>query len=244
MGDGGLSASPNASLTVEVNPKAQVTLRRIGRDSSPVLVIDDVVLDPDALVEAAAASTFTPPQVTYYPGLNAPLPRTYLETLLPVLRPSMARAFGVATDLPLVVSGFFALATQRLEDFGPWQKIPHYDQLQADHLAMLHYLCRDQAGGTAFFRHQATGYESVTQDRRDGYLATVTAELERDGDRLTGYAGPQTLNFDMLDSVEIRFNRLVLYPSNILHCALFEGARLSNDPRTGRLTANSFFRPR
>ncbi|MBW8879936.1 MAG: histone acetyltransferase, partial [Asticcacaulis sp.] len=69
-------------------------------------------------------------------------------------------------------------------------------------------------------------------------------ELERDGAFLTGYTGPATVNFEMLDAVDIRFNRLILYRGNVLHCALFDGARLESDPRTGRLTANSFVRPR
>ncbi|EGF91517.1 histidyl-tRNA synthetase, class IIA [Asticcacaulis biprosthecium C19] len=239
MGRGGRLNAP-----VQINPQAQVKLRRVGREGQPLLVIDDVVLEPETLVAMAADAPFAPPTGTYYPGLNAPLPRTYLETLLPVLRPSFERAFGIAHDTPLVANGFFALATHRLEDFGPWQKIPHYDQLRPDHLAMVHYLCPGQAGGTAFFRHRTTGFESVDLDRREVYLGTVQAELDRDGDLLTGYTGPQTPNFEITDSVEIRFNRLVLYRSNVLHCALFDGAKLEADVHTGRLTANSFFRPR
>jgi hypothetical protein len=47
----------------------------------------------------------------------------------------------------------------------------------------------------------------------------------------------------MLDQVEFRFNRAVIYPSFVLHCALFDGAALDSDPRKGRLTLNSFFSP-
>ncbi|ESQ91567.1 hypothetical protein ABAC460_06160 [Asticcacaulis sp. AC460] len=243
MGRGGrLSAPPYTSLAI--NPKAEVHLRRIGREGHPLLIIDDVLLEPEALVGMAAEAEFAPPTGTYYPGLNAALPRSYLETLLPVLRPSFERAFAIGRDTPLVANGFFALATHRLEDFGPWQKIPHYDQLHPDHLAMVHYLCHGQGGGTAFFRHRATGYESVNPQRREAYLGTVQGELDREGHLLTGYTGPDTPNFEMTDSVEIRFNRLILYRSNVLHCALFDGAKLDADVRMGRLTANSFFRPR
>ncbi|ESQ77720.1 DUF6445 family protein [Asticcacaulis sp. AC402] len=232
------------SEPLQVNPLAEVSLRRVGREGHPLLVIDDVLLEPDALVAIAAEAPFSPPTGTYYPGLNAPLPRSYLETLLPVLRPSFERAFAITSDTPLVANGFFALATHRLEDFGPWQKIPHYDQLRPDHLAMVHYLCRGQGGGTAFFRHRTTGFESVTQQRRETYLITVQDELDRVGDKLSGFTGPDTPNFDMTDSVEIRFNRLIVYRSNVLHCALFDGARLEANVHAGRLTANCFFRPR
>lgn len=228
---------------LRINPAARVNLRRIGREQNPLLVIDDVLVEEDAeaLVEGAASAEWAPPETTYYPGLNAPLPPSYLQALAPVLRPTFARAFGLATDARLNAYGFFALATWGLERFGPLQRIPHYDQPTPNGLAMVHYLCKAQSGGTAFFRHSATGYESIDAVRREAYMLTVAGEIERDGQLLTGFAGPDTLNYEMIDRVDIGFNRVVLYQSHLLHCAVFDGARLSDDPRVGRLTANSFF---
>ncbi len=231
------------TFELRLNPKAQVQMRRIGQEQNPLLVIDDIVLDADALVDQAMAAQWGPPVGTYYPGLNAPLPAAYLRTLAPVLRPSFARAFGLSTDLQMAAMGFFALATWPLERFGPLQRIPHYDQPDPTCLAMVHYLCKDQPGGTAFFRHKPTGFEAINGGRRDGYIQTIAGEIERDGAKLTGFAGPDTPNFEMIDVVEAKFNRLVLYRSNVLHCALFEGTNLTDDPKTGRLTANSFFSP-
>jgi hypothetical protein len=158
-----------------------------------------------------------------------------------VLRATFERGFGLAADMRLNVYGFFALATWGLERFEPLQRIPHYDQPNPKALAMVHYLCKGQGGGTAFFRHRATGYESIDGIRREGYMLSVAGEIERDNQLLINYAGPDTPNYEMVDHVEMRFNRIVLYQSHLLHCALFDGARLSDDPRTGRLTANSFY---
>lgn len=232
------------AFDVQLNPKARVQLRHIGQEENPLIVIDDLVLAADDLVGEAAKAPWGPPNGTYYPGLNAPLPASYLQTVLPVLAPTFERGFGIPRETPLLAQGFFALATWGLDRFGPLQRIPHYDQPHASCLAMVHYLCKGQGGGTAFFRHSGTGFESIDMARREGYMATIAEEIERDGGRLTGYAGPDTPNFDMLTFVEPVFNRAVIYPSNILHCALFDGARLNDDPRTGRLTANSFFAPR
>lgn len=231
-----------SAIAIRLNPAAQVRLRRVGREAWPLLVIDDVLLDPEVLVELAAATPFGAPHAAYYPGLNAPMPRPYLEALMPVLRPSFARAYAIAAEAPMVASGFFALATEPVERLSTLQKIPHYDQVEPDALAMIHYLAHDQGGGTGFFSHRATGYEMVTPARRETYLNTLAAELETVGE-LTRFTGPETPNYAMLDAAEWRFNRLIIYPSNVLHCALFEGARLNDDPRTGRLTANSFFKP-
>ncbi len=232
----------DSPAAIAVNPKAVVTLRRIGREGHPLLVIDDVLVDADALVETAAATAFGDPVAAYYPGLNAPMPRDYLLTLMPILRPSFERAFGISRQIEMVASGFFALSTQPLENLGPLQKIPHYDQISADSLAMVHYLAKDMGGGTGFFRHTATGFEAIDAARRETYLNRMADELETAD--LSHFTGARTPNYELLETAELRFNRLIVYPSNVLHCALFDGARLDADPRTGRLTANSFFKPK
>jgi hypothetical protein len=228
---------------LRINPAARVDLRRMGREHNPLLVIDDILVDEDAeaLAGHAAQLPWAPPETTYYPGLNAALPLAYLRTLAPALRPTFQRGFGLPADMRLNVYGFFALATWGLERFGPLQRIPHYDQPNPKALAMVHYLCKDQGGGTAFFRHRRTGYESIDAVRREAYMLSVADEIDRDGQLLTGFAGANTPNYEMIDHVEMRFNRVVLYQSHLLHCALFDGAHLSDDPKTGRLTANSFY---
>jgi hypothetical protein len=231
-----------ADLVIQINPAARVQLRHYGEELNPLLVIDDVLLNPEQLVETAAQTPFSAPEATFYPGLNAPLPPTYLQTLLPILRPSLMRAFDIGEGR-LLSRAFFALSTLRVEDMQPLQKIPHYDQPDPRCLAMVHYLGRDQVGGTGFFRHVPTGFESIDRTRREAYMAMVASELDTLGDRLTGYTGPDTPNYELLETVAPKFNRLVIYRSHVLHCALFDGARLTDDPRTGRLTANSFFTP-
>ena len=229
-------------MPIAINPQAQVKLQRIGHEGHPLLVIDDVLSDAESLVEAAAATPFGPPIAAYYPGLNAPMPGDYLNTLMPILRPSFARAFGIPADTPMLASGFFALSTHPLERLSALQRIPHYDQVAPDALAMVHYLAKDMSGGTGFFRHKATGFEAVSEERRETYLTTVATELETA--ELTRFTGPDTPNYELIGEAELRFNRLIIYRSNVLHCALFDGARLTDDPLTGRLTANSFFRPK
>lgn len=222
------------------NSSATVQLQRLGNELQPILIIDDPILEPEVLVDLAASSEFGPPNSAYYPGLNAPVPESYLNGLVAVMRPSLERAFGIAATRNAVAMGFFALATHELCQFGPLQRIPHYDQLNPDCLAVVHYLCHDQGGGTGFFRHKATGYESVDPSRREAYRASVDGWVAKHGDELTTWSGPQTPGFEMTGQADIRFNRLIIYRSNVLHCALFDGANMSADPRVGRLTANSF----
>jgi hypothetical protein len=230
------------SAPFAVNPAAEVTLRRLGREGVPLLIIDEVLADPEGLRALAAATPFTEPVSPWYPGVNAPMPDAYLASLLPVLRPSLQRAFGLSDEARLATMSFLALSTRRSDELAPRQRIPHYDQPDPGVLAMVHYLGHDQGGGTGFFRHEATGFETITPPRRDAYLLMVDAELETHGAALTGFAGPDTPGYRLTEAVEARCNRLIVYPACVLHCALFEGARLDADPLTGRLTANSFLK--
>jgi len=227
-------------METAINPRATVDMRRIGRESHPLLVIDDFLLNPEALVDFAAGAAFGPPRAPLYPGVNAALPDSYLPSVFQTLRPSFARAFGLAPETPVHVTGFLALSTHGLDQLQPRQRIPHYDFVVPNALAVLHYLTDN--GGTGFFRHDVTGFESIDEQRRDAYGQQVDRELSTTD--LPTYAGPDTPNFTLFDAVEARFNRLVIYRSAVLHCALFDGATLTDDPRTGRLTANTFVLPR
>jgi hypothetical protein len=225
-----------------VSPAAEASARRLGKEGAPLLMVDNVLADPEAARDIAIHTPFGDPVSIWYPGVNAALPQDYLEALLPALRPSLQRVFGIAPDRRLSAHGFFALSTRRAEELTLRQRIPHYDHAETDILACVHYLAHDQGGGTGFFRHDASGFEAITPDRREAYMAAIDSELAAQGAALTGFAGPDTPGFTLTEAVEARFNRLIIYPACVLHCALFDGARLSDDPRTGRLTANSFIR--
>ena len=225
---------------VILNANARVDLRRIGREGHPLLVIDEVLAQPEELIDEAKRATFSRPDHTRYPGLNAALPANYSQAIMMALRPMLERGFGIPRHLPLKFFGFFALATQAAEDLEPIQKVPHHDSPDPFRIAMVHYLCHNQKGGTGFFRHLATGFEGVDMKRRPFYAETAAAELEAGKDRLTHHVTTETPNFEMIDHADIVFNRLVVYRSHVLHAGLLDEATLSDDPATGRLTANSF----
>ena len=227
-------------MEIALNPRARLDLRHIGRERNPLLIIDDVLAHPDALIAAAGTVPWARPEHAQYPGLNAPLPAAYSQAIIVALRPMLQRAFGVPAGRPLSFFGFFALATLTADELEPVQKIPHRDSSDPFRIAMVHYLCRDQKGGTAFYRHKASGYEAVDGRRAEAYDAAVIAELAEAAPRLTRHVTTETPNYEQIDQADLRFNRLVVYRSHVLHSGLLDEARLSADPTEGRLTANSF----
>lgn len=223
-----------------IGREIRVQLRHVGQERQPLLVVDDVLADPDAMIAAAREARFYAPPHTNYPGLNANLPESYYRTVVTALRGPIAAAFGLPSDVGLNYFGFFALATTNAAQAAPIQKIPHHDGPDPNRLAMVHYLCRGDHGGTGFFRHKATGFESVDHDRHEAYVAVAKAQLAAAGVGGPAFAGDGMADYDLIDQAACVFNRLIVYRNHVLHSGLLAPRAAGADPGEGRLTANGF----
>jgi len=221
-----------------VSPEARLELRRIGTEAQPLLIIDDVLAEPQSLIAAACAACWYVPEHTRYPGVNARLPDSYYTTLVNALRAPLEAAFGIPKSAYLDFFGYFGLTTTPADRAEPIQKIPHYDGPDSGRVAMVHYLCTEPFDGTGFYRHRATGFEAVDRAREPAYVAAAKAELEADAPSLTGYG--DSPRYERIAEAGMRFNRLVVYRGHVLHSALLGNVALPADPATGRLTANGF----
>ncbi len=217
---------------------------RLGAEGQPVLVIDEVMERPAPLVayaERQARFAASREAGNFYPGVRAPAPRGYVEGLYDALRPLMAATFGFSADTPAAISCALSLVTLPPARLNLAQRLPHIDTPNPRQFAVLHYLCDGSHGGTAFYRHRATGFEAIDEARSAEYLERLRGEIERDGAPPAAYIRGATPLFDQIGRVEARFNRLVVYRSQQLHAGVIERAEsLSADPRLGRLTANTF----
>ena len=123
----------------------------------------------------------------------------------------------------------------------PIQRLPHFDGVEPERLALLHFLSGAQGSGTAFYRHRATGFETVTATRLADYERILNCEVRAQGIPDAAYIAGDTDIFDEISLFEGRYNRALLYPSNALHCARIpDDLNLSDNPATGRLTVNTF----
>lgn len=215
---------------------------RQGNERQPVVVIDGFVPDPQAWVEDAGILSFRP-MGEHYPGIRAPLARAVLRPLLAALAPIAAETFGPGALE--VVDAFYSLVTTPPSALAPIQRLPHFDEVSPDRLALLHYLAADEGSGTAFFRHRTTGFESVDATRFSDYRQALDADLRRHGLPDPAYIAGDTAVFEQVALHQGRFNRAILYRSNTLHCAAIPNETvLSADPEVGRLTVNTFLERR
>lgn len=219
-------------------PGARLVATSIGQEREPLLQADGVLTHPGALIDAAATCRFDPAYgpAGGYPGLRSALPEAYIRAVVNALVEPLANAFALGPVKPVSAQGAFSLVTLPPGALLPPQRAPHVDSVHPMQFAILHYLCDGAHGGTAFFRHRATGFEVLSAARLPAYTARRAGEGTPDG-----YADGDDPWFVETARVDARMNRLVVYRSAVLHSGIVSAPdRLSPDPRDGRLTANVF----
>ncbi len=222
-----------------LNRDAAVSVFPQGREQAPVIVIDDCLADPAGWRELARESRYGP-MGAYYPGVRAVVPPGRAVTMREQLAGLMRQIFAIER-VPAVHETFFSLVTTPPDALAPIQRLPHFDGVEDDRFALLIYLSGTQGSGTAFYRHRATGYESVTAGRLATYQARLQGDVARHGLPPSAYIAGDTPLFEQVARYEARPNRALLYRSNLLHCAwIGPDAPLSSDPAQGRLTVNCF----
>ena len=211
----------------------------VGESRSPLVIVDDFSGDPDAVIDAAAALAPFPPAGNYYPGLRRVLSESdgaawdYVTRTLRAAAPFIGGGFDVERfDLAEASFSMVTTAPDRLA--GP-QRMPHFDATDRDYLAVLHYL--SDTPGTAFYRQRATRIEEVEPETAGAFVAAA----RRDALGAEGYIAASGPAFEQIAQVEGRRDRLIIYRGRLLHSGLIPGdMTFSDDPRTGRLTANFF----
>ena len=224
-----------------VRPGLAIDVHRIGQSRAPVLVIDHVLERPDLLVSAAAAASgWREGPAGGYPGRRAPVPASYARALIRRIDPAIRRELLPGPARLARFDAFFAMVTRPPESLHPLQRLPHIDIADPWRVALVHFLCGEPFGGTAFFRQEATGLEQVTPPEREAH-ATARAEAMARLDAAHGYPGERPPGYSEIARFPARFDRLLAYRSLSLHSGIIDDpALLSPDPLQGRLTTTLF----
>ena len=171
--------------------------------------------------------------------MRARVPEQLLSDMVDRVEQLAADVFNVRSLS--VLDAFYSLVTVRPAELTPTQRLPHFDGVEGERLALLYYLSRDDRGGTAFYRHRSTGFESIDATRLPTYRRALEGDLAHGALPDSGYIAGDT---DLFEEVAVHrglFNRAILYRSNTLHCArLPSDTAFTTDPAAGRLTVNIF----
>lgn len=206
------------------------------------IVIDGFMEEPETAHRHASLQNFA--KITpQYPGVRAPLPEAVAFAWLETLTPLLDQTFGTA-EHGWQIQAWYSIVTARPAELIPLQRFPHVDGTDPRQLAMMLYLHQTDHGGTAFFRHRATGFEALNEDTYLQYRAALEKEVGEAGLPAAAYVTDGSPFFERIHASEGAFNQAVFYRGNLLHSGIIDNnVDLPADPRTGRLTINAFFRP-
>lgn len=208
----------------------------------PIVRVDGVLDDPARAIELASLQEFA--KITpQYPGVRAPLDSITSERWITALSPFLSEHFGEPAGR-WSMQAWYSIVTCAPGELLPIQRLPHVDGTDRRQVAMMLYLHRTGHGGTAFFRHRATGLQALTAADWPRYKAALEGEIAQHGLPPAAYVTDGAPYFERTHASEGAFNQAVFYRGNLLHSGVIDNAApLSPDPRTGRLTINAFFRP-
>lgn len=219
------------------HPGFHMQVDYVGAERQPVVCIDSFLAGAERLVEDAVGRGRFSDKTGLYPGLRTPAPRAYFHALYEILPTIVEEVFGIGNHQIASAEASYSLVTTPPEALHPMQRIPHYDSVHPTELAMIHFLCGPEQGGTSFYRHRETGYEFVDGARRDKFIGALKGETMPP----PAYINGDTELFERIASYEAAFNRLLLYRCTSLHSGnIAENFPFDTNPKTGRLSINTF----
>ena len=232
-------------MGIVINQNFIVQTETFGEERNKVIVVDDFIKDPSLLVDYATNAKFLASpmlrQRKGYPGVKAAMSNPEADALTESIEGLIDTEFSILPTAQLnSTSSSLCLMTVPEMQLGPYQTIPHFDTSRQNFFAALLYLCGEEHGGTGFYRHNSTGYESISPEHSDNYLDSCFHELNNKKIRKR-YFSESDEYYTKIGFVPAFYNRLVVYRGCLLHSAnLTSLISLNPDPRIGRLTANIF----
>ncbi|MEM5552689.1 DUF6445 family protein [Pseudoalteromonas neustonica] len=176
--------------------------------------------------------------LNYYPGIWSRVTPQYFAFIESIL-PKIASHFNLGDSRIESLNSNYAIAQTPIEKLSKLQKIPHYDGIKNNQLAIVHYLCGEEFGGTGLFSHKKTNIERVNSKTEKNFIQTAKEEAFQSN--LRGYIDKDNEYYELIAYCKAKPSRLFIYPGNVLHSAIIPPqCKLDNEIAKGRLTITSF----
>ncbi|HEY8941529.1 MAG TPA: DUF6445 family protein [Cellvibrio sp.] len=228
-------------INYSINVPVSIQCLRVGSEQEKVLVIDNFMKNAEMLVNIAADKPFIPYH-SLYPGIKLPAPVDYTRELLEFVVPIIEDHYQLPEKRVMQhAECLFSLVTRKENELHLFQRAPHRDSSYEYQFAILLYLCGQEHGGTAFYRHNLTDYEAITRSRSDAYDKAYFEDLQKNGEPAARYQIDTDRRYTKIAAINAQFNRLIIYRSCLLHAPFINLPKsIDPNPHTGRLTLNSF----
>ena len=226
----------------ELCEDADIECYKVGNEQQEVLLVDNYIKGALALKEYAIQKNNFARADSFYPGVRMQIPQEYTLALVKNIGFFMEQFFQLEVRQIKTGVSTFSIVTDRPDNLGLLQRIPHFDSPSRKGLAFVHYLQSIPSMGTALYRHRPTGFEYIDEQRYSGYIANVQERFPTEYKYPVGYINGSTDQFEEVASFDAVFNRLLMYRGTSLHSGkIGEDYNFDPSPATGRLTITSFF---
>ncbi len=230
-------------MDLTLNPALHIQSIDIPDTQEQVFIIDDFLLDPEPVLHFAKKYAYFNPvgaDGTFYPGIRDHMPAPYTRVLAQLLNRDLY-PFTCGYGPQRVTKSMLSLITLGQSQLHDVQKMPHIDSSNHRAFASVHYLSSQPRGGTAIYKFKPTGTVQINQSNQDIVLSMIE-QVKAHSHEHSGYINGDTSLFEKVVDIPERFNRLVIYKSNLLHSArLTHEQSISSSVEHGRLTVSSFF---
>ena len=230
-----------------LNPNPVLRQVPIG-DGGFCLVVDDFLLEPNKLVEAAVArrERFAVAPVNFYPGIEQPMPAEFDQHLAAFFSRHLRGAFDAQEGAAL--STRMSIVTLRPDQLSPQQRICHRDAAgcppgEGASASVLYLFEDERMGGTSF-------YQPLLPPMEIDHLLYQARYVDNAAfDQVIG-APPAYYNgdpryFKKIGTIPAAWNRAIFYDATTFHTGQIDAPDLLDaDPARGRLTVNAFIRYR
>ena len=224
-----------------LSPQASIAVESFGAEQQPLVRIENALPDV-ALVRTIAQRHSYKPIGPFYPGIRAAVSEAIAMPLVAPVAQLLQKTFALDAP-PAYFECYLSIVTSAPGELTPIQRLPHFDGIEPDRLAVLLYLSDDADGGTAFYRQRSTGFESVDASRFETYRARLDEDVAQHGLPESGYISATSPLFERTHRVGAKAGRMIIYRGNVLHCSVHADDFVpSADPKQGRLSLNLFLK--
>jgi Family of unknown function (DUF6445) len=208
-------------------------------------VIDDVLLQPEALRQQAKAGRehFRSAPHNAYPGLEWPMDTAVSAPLADFFMLHVRGLLGARRTLSMYSR--LSLATLQPQALRPLQRLCHRDRFgvgpgQGVAACVIYLFEAPELGGTSFYRPRRPMAEINADIPR--WNAMSDEAFTQEIGAAPAYLTTSNAHFEQVLTVPPAWNRAVFYDGSQFHSShITQPQRLSADPATGRLTLNGFF---
>ncbi len=232
-------------LDFSINDDAEIHVKHLGNERRPVVIVDNLLRHPQTMLDfAGRGDGFAEDRSDFYPGIRKPLPDDYAAAITTLVGTALREGLAIEGAFePETILCALSIVTRKPSTLAPIQRIPHIDTSRSDQIAVVHYLCDPHHGGTSFYRHRETRFETIDESRNQEYRKSLERQATTIGLPARQYIGGDTALFERIATIDAKFNRAIFYCSNLLHAGdINVKSGLPADPITGRLTATCFVR--